>query len=593
MNRIALFLGLLGLVLLGQTSAAQTARLQVIHNAADPIAASVDVYVNGARLLDDFAFRTATPFIDVPAGVPVNVGIAPGTSSSANDTLKNFRFTFASGRRYVVVAAGVANPGGFAPNPDGRNIALNVFARDGMRERGVSGSLVDLRVFHGATDAPTVDVVVRGLGGFPLINDLSYGAFSGYRSVLPKVYTLDVTPGSDNRTVVASFRADLSGLRGGAAIVFASGFLTPLQNQNGAAFGLFAALPTGAVVELPKIGTARLQVIHNAADPAAGVVDVYVNGARLLDDFAFRTATPFIDVPAGVPVDIGVAPGTSTSANDTLKNFTVSFTAGKTFVGVANGVLNPSGFAPNPDGKSIAFTIFAKDGFRERSPLSSVVALNVFHGSTDAPTVDVRVRGFGLFPLVNDLSYGAFSGYRFLLPRTYTLDITPGNNRTAVASFTANLSGLAGGAAVVFASGFLNPSANQGGPAFGLFAALPTGAVIALPAVPAASAPAAELTEEEIFGGSAETPYEFGLRQNYPNPFNPTTTIAYSLPGTELVSLKVFNLLGQEVATIVNEVKDAGSYTVTFDAAGLASGTYVYRLQAGNFVETRKLTVLK
>ncbi|MDT8325012.1 MAG: DUF4397 domain-containing protein, partial [Bacteroidota bacterium] len=73
---------------------------------------------------------------------------------------------------------------------------------------------------------------------------------------------------------------------------------------------------------------ARLQVIHNAADPAAASVDIYLNGSILLDDFAFRTATPFVDVPAGVALSIGVAPGNSTGAQDIIATFTPTFDAG-------------------------------------------------------------------------------------------------------------------------------------------------------------------------------------------------------------------------------------------------------------------------
>ena len=119
---------------------------------------------------------------------------------------------------------------------------------------------------------------------------------------------MDVTPGNDNSTIVASFQADLSGLGGGAAVVFASGFLSPSENQNGAAFGIFAALPNGTVVEFPSVQLSRLQVIHNAADVAAENVDIYLNGTLLLNDFAFRTATPFIDAPANVDLNIGIAP---------------------------------------------------------------------------------------------------------------------------------------------------------------------------------------------------------------------------------------------------------------------------------------------
>jgi len=91
----------------------------------------------------------------------------------------------------------------------------------------------------------------------------------------------------------------------------------------------------------------------------------------------------------------------------------------------------------------------------------------------------------------------------------------------------------------------------------------------------------------------SEVPEHFALDQNYPNPFNPSTTIRYELPHASRVSLKIYNTLGQEVATLVNETKAAGVYTVQFDAGNLASGVYFYRLQARNFVETKKLVVLR
>jgi hypothetical protein len=90
-----------------------------------------------------------------------------------------------------------------------------------------------------------------------------------------------------------------------------------------------------------------------------------------------------------------------------------------------------------------------------------------------------------------------------------------------------------------------------------------------------------------------EVPKTFALEQNYPNPFNPSTTIRFELPHGSQVSLKVYNTLGQEVATLVNETKPAGVYTVEFDAAGLSTGVYFCRLEAGSFVQTRKLVLLR
>jgi hypothetical protein len=88
-------------------------------------------------------------------------------------------------------------------------------------------------------------------------------------------------------------------------------------------------------------------------------------------------------------------------------------------------------------------------------------------------------------------------------------------------------------------------------------------------------------------------PYGFKLEQNYPNPFNPATTIQFTIPERKMVSLRVYNLLGQEVATLVEEEKPAGSYEVVFDASELPSGSYFYKIIAGNFVETKKMILIK
>jgi hypothetical protein len=93
--------------------------------------------------------------------------------------------------------------------------------------------------------------------------------------------------------------------------------------------------------------------------------------------------------------------------------------------------------------------------------------------------------------------------------------------------------------------------------------------------------------------GGSEAPTTYELSQNYPNPFNPTTGVRFQVPGVSDVKLIVYDILGREVATLVNERKAAGRYEVRFDASGLASGVYIYRLTAGSFVQTRKMILLK
>jgi hypothetical protein len=102
-----------------------------------------------------------------------------------------------------------------------------------------------------------------------------------------------------------------------------------------------------------------------------------------------------------------------------------------------------------------------------------------------------------------------------------------------------------------------------------------------------------EFSEEVLVENSTKLPKEFNLSQNYPNPFNNSTVIKYAIPEEGLVTLKVFNTIGEEVAELVNDTKQTGNHEVSFDATGLSSGLYFYRLQAGSFVETKKMVLLR
>lgn len=96
--------------------------------------------------------------------------------------------------------------------------------------------------------------------------------------------------------------------------------------------------------------------------------------------------------------------------------------------------------------------------------------------------------------------------------------------------------------------------------------------------------------DEELVGLKPES---FALYSNYPNPFNPSTKIRYAISQSAFTTLKVYSILGQEVATLVNEEKTPGVYEVNFDGLNLTSGTYIYKLQAGNFIDTKKMILLK
>lgn len=558
---------LLSTLLLGAISSRTfaAADIQIIHNAADPAAAEVDVYLGAALILDDFAFRTATEFLSVPSGIELTVSVAPSTSTSVADALASFSFTLEDGERYVAVANGVLNPALFAANPDGAATAFNILVKSGVQAAAATAGNVDFFVLHGATDAPSVSAYARGVA--QLIPTAAYTNFTDYISVPAGVYTVDITPAGAVIPVVAAYTADLSTLAGGAAVVMASGFLNPAANQDGAAFALIAVLNDGTVIELPAAPTASLQVIHNSADPAAAEVDIYVAGIKTLDNFAFRTATPVLSIPSGIPVSIGVAPGTSMGVDDVLASFDITFDDNQSYVALANGVLDPTVFAANPDGNSTAFTLFSAADLRTTAEDPSKVEFIAVHGATDAPTVDVRVAGA---PIVDDAAYGDITGYIAVDPAAYTLDVTTADGAVTVVSYLADLSGLAGGTAVVFASGFLNPAANNDGEAFGLYAALTDGTVVAFEAVTTSISNDAQLDGVSV----------------YPNPAAGTFSIQNN--NTESYLANVFNANGQMV---ISTMVEPGVNNI--DISNLSNGLYTIMTVDGAAVYTSKIAVMQ
>jgi hypothetical protein len=532
---------------LAWTASAQPARLQVIHNCADAAADSVDVYVNGSKLLDNFAFRTATPFINAPTG-SVSIAIAPKNSTSVANAIYTVTPTLTPGQTYVAIAQGIVSSSGYTPAPQ---FQVNLYA---MGKESAANGTTEVLVAHGSTDAPDVDV---RSGTTVLVNDIAYGQFSsGYLALPTDDYTLEIT-NTGGTTTVASYAAPLQTLSmsGKAIVVVASGFLNPAANSNGPAFGLYAAPDTGGVlIRLPL--SPRLQAIHNCADAAADSVDVYVNGDKLLDNFAFRTATPFVNAPYG-PVTLQVAPKNSTSAANAIYTLNATLTPDETYVAIAEGIVSATGYTP---AQPFKLNVFATA--REKATAGTNTDLLVYHGCTDAPVVDIRV---GNNVLVNDIAFGNYdNGYLNLPTSDYTINVTDASGATVVASYSAPLQtlGLQGQALTVLASGFLNRANNSNGPAFGLFAASAQGG--ALTALPQTSTSVKSLSA----GTTARV---------YPNPAKNLLYLDGIQPGSDV-----------SIIDFTGKLVQSGKAQKAMDIEHLQPGLYLLRYQAGDAVQSVK-----
>ncbi len=421
----------------------ETAMVQVIHASPDPAAAVVDVWVEGQEspLLDDFEFKSATPYTALPAGVALNIGIAAGDSTSYDDSLKTWEgVEFDVDSENVVIAHGLVSPTGDQP-------ALDLLVTPG-KSAPTDDASDELKVAHTSPDAPTVDIVPNNSTD-NTIPDLAYGAAIGYLPVPNGILLADVVV-SETGARAASFQTpELTG--GSTWVVLATGFLSP-PDDDSPAFGLTAVSNDGTVVDLQL--AARAQVIHASPAAAADPVDLYLNDSALLEDVPFRASTGFITVPSTVPLKWDVVPAGGT-LDDSVATATLNLDPGATVSAAAVG-----------DGADEDFAIAAKDDAQEmamstEADASTVVDITVLHASPDAPAVDVGVTG-ALDAIAADLTFGKFTvGYFEADAADVNVIINNDDQSTEIGTFAAPLGSLGGSAITVVATGYAAPEGEE------------------------------------------------------------------------------------------------------------------------------------
>jgi len=522
-------------------SVTNTANLQIVHNSPSP---TVDIWVNDAPFVTDVAFRTATAYTEVPAGVNLNVGIALAGSTSPDDIIVDFDFLLDPDETYQVIANGIV---GDMDNPF--NLEVIAPARQAADSTGV-----DFTIFHGSPDAPNVDVFARDVA--QLASDLAFAENTDYINVPATEYTIDIKA-AGSEPIVASYFAPLTAFEGEATTIIASGFLAPEMGEP--AFALLAVLADGNIITLPQVtNTARLQIVHNSPSPT---VDIWVNDAPFVTDVAFRTATAYTDVPAGVNLNVGIAPAGSTSPDDIIADFDFLLDPDETYQVIANGIVGDMD-AP--------FNLEVVAPARESAEVDGVDFV-IFHGSPDAPGVDIFARDVA--QLADNLNFTEQTGYINVPADDYTIDIAPAGSSDILVSYTAPLSGLEGGAATVMASGFLDPGMDD--PTFGLFAVLPDGTVLELPVVTSA---------EQIITG------ELAL---FPNPttFRALLTIDNDGETVNNVDIRLRSMNGKLISTPFSGPLQTGRNTIEIPVSNLSKGMYGVEIATPKGVVTKKLVV--
>ena len=347
---------------------------------------------------------------------------------------------------------------------------------------------------------------------------------------------------------------------------WAEGYAIPIVESRTFSNSGQCAPPPPDYTKFLKTQTARVQVIHNSADAAAETVDVYLNETLLIPNFEFRTASPFVDAPAGLEIELSVAPPNSSGVEDAIYTAPVTLSADETYIVVADGIVSGSGYNPPQ-----AFGLQIYDMGRELADESGNTDVLVHHGSTDAPTVDIIETGVGAGTLVDNISYTEFQGYLELPTADYIIDVTDETGSVTVASFQAPLASLEldGAALVAVATGFLDPSQNSDGPAFGIGVALPSGGpLVMLP---------------EFLGNQ-----DFELSNAialYPSPAEEQVTLSNS-SSIKLEAVKVYDLKGKLISQI--DLQDMQGELV-IDVSSYATGVYVLHITGAQSSVVKRL----
>lgn len=444
-----------------------------------------------------------------------------------------------------------------------------------MQEDSRSKRTIDVMLMNTSSENDNFDLYVDGS---LICENLGFGKYSDYIQI-PNNSRLISLHNHRESDAIAKYNMPEKNLSGKAGTLIINNnneyFNLVLTMSNGESLALDAKI--GSVVErnlaetnqndpIVEIReTAQVQIVHNSPSPA---VDIYVDGTLAIENFSYRSSTGLVDLPLNTVV--GIAP----AGDDIIAEFPFALEQGVDYIVVASGILNNT---------ETPFTLLASTLNQEAQDNESF-ALKVLHGVTDAPAVDIYANGS---LVIDSLVYSDFTDYLQLPVGNYTIDITAHGAQQAVASFSAPLTGLGGGAGILYASGFLAGADTD--PAFALVLTTPSSYVVELPETET------YLKIDNIFTAELN---EFTLSSNYPNPFNPITSIRYNLKTNSEVTITIYDLLGNVINKLFKGTQNAGSKKINWNATNnagdqVSSGVYIYKIETNNSSNFGRMMYLK
>ncbi len=553
----------------------EVARMQIINNCPDVILNSVDVWMNNTKIASALDYRKATPMLTVKEGnytITVTKRNSPDTSGT--NVISRFTVTIESGKTYLGIASGVVDTSQYASNPNGINRRFELLGTD-MFNEFTSSSQVNIMVSNGTPDAPELDINRLTPSAAKLGNDLSFKNGLSFVSLSAANGLLNIT-NNDSTVMFGTYRISLSGQGSKTAVLLTSGFKASAGNFTGSSiFQPILVFNDGSVQALNKLSS-DVQVVHNSPDSTIEMVDIYIDGERALNNFKFRTATPFITLDAYKPYAIAIADSGSTSSATAFFNTTLTLDSSSNYYVIATGVRTPVNYDVNPNGQNISFNLATYKGAQKLAAYAKNVDLLFYHGATDLSMVTAKGLGQVQF-LCKEKIFGQFHGYGFhSAQENLRFEVTDTSGYKE--DMFGNLKDHQGKAGLVFASGFRRETGNQKRYPLMLMVAWPDGNVDSI-----APARLIGLDEKNSNIESAS----FGC---YPNPASTELNIVFNLNNAASVKIIMMDVTGKMKKNYSVEA-DFGKNEMNIPTAELSSGMYFITIQSGTQSISKKVLI--
>lgn len=551
------------------------AKAQIIHNCADKAAESVDIWVNNSKAFAGVKFREATAYTELPAGFPLSIAVTAAKSNDTVGAVKQFNITLEPETRNILVASGIVSSTGYAPI-----IPFDLKLYNMGKEKATNPEKNEVLTFHGVTDAPPVDLSIENANQTftSVISNAFYGEFYAYTELPFENLKLKIYPAGSQELLVTYLAPFNSlNLKGETFVLLASGFADPTQNSNATPFGIIMVKNDGTVIELmPEAdeNSAKVQIIHNSADKAVETVDIWVGNQKAIPNFKFRTATPYIDFPSDVEIVVSIALPNAKDTSEAIAKYKYTLVNGAFYTIIANGIVSPTGYNP-----ATPFDLYVSQS-RIAALNSENIDLMVFHGSTDAPTIDIYEKTAG--ELINDLSYGKFSNYLELPQLDYLLQLRDATGTTILKKYLLpfKTEGMKGLSTTIVASGFLDSTKNSNGQPFQLLAVTEDGFV--------------SVIDEESINSVEYTANNTNSNNVMPNPSIGVAIIKLDLNNiSENLVLTVFDTNGQKVYSQDFTNLTSGTNYINLNLPFLTNGVYRYTAKSAKDNIVGSFTVVK